>query len=139
MGQAPVYKDMSLALFSNGYLAIVVEESNSVRNIMLMHLQELFEDVKIYGWMVLREYHATWLQLLEQGKAAWGDDTKSTQLRRVMVSSKLALSSKTCLNAGSAAPPQSQPGNGWFGYVTQPSMPGDKACVGFNHCSYSNN
>ena len=48
---------MSLALFSNGYLAIVAEESNSVKDIMLRHLQELFEDVEVYGWMVVREYN----------------------------------------------------------------------------------
>ena len=34
MGQAPVYKDVSLALFANGYLAIVAEESRAVKDIM---------------------------------------------------------------------------------------------------------
>ena len=47
MGQAPVYKDMSLALFSNGYLTIMAVESSPVKDIMLRHLQELFEDVDV--------------------------------------------------------------------------------------------
>ena len=46
----------------------MVEGCNSVRDIMLRHLQELFEDADVYGWMVVGEYHAAWLQLLEQGR-----------------------------------------------------------------------
>ena len=34
MGQTPVYKDMSLPLFANGYLAIMAMESNAVKDIM---------------------------------------------------------------------------------------------------------
>ena len=41
-GQAPVYEDMSLALFANGYLAIVAEEGGPIKDYMLSHLQELF-------------------------------------------------------------------------------------------------
>ena len=47
MGQAPVYKNMSLALFSNRYLTIVVGESSSVKDTIVRHLQELFEDVEV--------------------------------------------------------------------------------------------
>ena len=60
-GQAPVYEDMSLALFTKGYLAIMVEECASVKKYMLGHLGELFEDVEVYGWKAVREYHTTWL------------------------------------------------------------------------------
>ena len=66
-----MYKDMSLAVFANGYFAIVVMESSAVKDTMLRHLQELFEDVEVYVWVVVREYHATWLQLLEQGWVTW--------------------------------------------------------------------
>ena len=79
MGQAPVYKDMSLALFPNGYLVIVVKKSNAAKDIMLRHLQELFKDVEVYSWIVVRVYHVAWLQLLEQGQVTWGDDTKRVQ------------------------------------------------------------
>ena len=38
MGQAPVYKDMSLALFSNGYLTNVAGENSPViKDTMLTH------------------------------------------------------------------------------------------------------
>ena len=76
MGQAPMYKDMSLALFLNGHLAIVAGESSVVKDTMLKHLRELFEDVEVYCWVVVREYHATWIQLLEQGWATSGDASK---------------------------------------------------------------
>ena len=83
----------------------MAEESNYVRDIIIRILQDLFEDVEVYGWMVVREYHAAWLQLIEQGWAVWGDDTMRAQLRRLMVWSKYALSSKTSYNVGSAEPP----------------------------------
>ena len=58
-GKAPIYEDMSLALFTNGYMSIVAEEGASIRECMLGHLRELFEDVDVYGWKVVREYHAS--------------------------------------------------------------------------------
>ena len=100
MGQPPEYTDMSLAFFLNGYLAIVAEEGSAVKYTMLRHLQELFEDVEVYGWTVVREYHTAWLQLLEQGWAAWGDESKRVQLRRLIVWSKSSLSSQTPHDAG---------------------------------------
>ena len=69
-GQAQVYLDMSMALLSNGYLAIMVEESVAIKEYMLSYPPELFEDTEFYGWKTVREYHAAWLQLLEQGLAA---------------------------------------------------------------------
>ena len=75
-----MYEDMSLALFTNGYLAIVAEEGAPIKEYMLTHLQELFEDVNVCGWKAVREYHAAWLPLLEQGQAAWDNDSKRAQL-----------------------------------------------------------
>ena len=45
----------------------MAEEGASIKEYMLSHLQELFEDVEVYRWKVVREYHTAWLQLLEQG------------------------------------------------------------------------
>ena len=61
---------MSLVLFTNGYLAIVAEEGATIKEYMLSHLQKLFEDVEVYGWKAVREYHTAWFQLLQQGQAA---------------------------------------------------------------------
>ena len=52
---------------------------------MYNHLQELMEVVEVYGWKVVKDYHAAWLQLMEQGRAAWGDNAKKERLRRLMV------------------------------------------------------
>ena len=54
-GQAPVYSD------TNGYLAVVAGESLSIKKYMLVHLQELMEDVEVYVWRIVMEYHAAWL------------------------------------------------------------------------------
>ena len=61
-----------------------------------MHLQELMGDVEviIYEWRIVNEYHAAWLQLLEQGRAAWGDASKKDKLWRLLVWSKPSLSIK---------------------------------------------
>ena len=49
---------MSIALFTNGYLAVVAGESMLNKKHMLVHLQELMEDVEVYMWRIVREYHA---------------------------------------------------------------------------------
>ena len=70
-----MYEEMSLASFTNGYLGIVLEERGSpTREVMLRHLWALLQDVDVYVWRVAREYHAAWLQFLEQGQAMWKDD-----------------------------------------------------------------
>ena len=45
----PVYEDISLALFSNGYLAVVSEEDPTIQGYMLTHFREMFEDVEVCG------------------------------------------------------------------------------------------
>ena len=42
-GQPPVYSDMSLAWFVNGYLTVLAEEDEDKKSILLQHLQELME------------------------------------------------------------------------------------------------
>ena len=46
-GKAPVYEDISLALFTSGYLVVVSEEGPSIKEYMLVHLREMFEDVEV--------------------------------------------------------------------------------------------
>ena len=47
--KAPVYKEISLASFTNGYLGIVVEEKGSPSGeVMLRHLRALLQDVDMY-------------------------------------------------------------------------------------------
>ena len=95
LSKAPVYEELSLASFTNGYLGIVAEEKGSaVGEVMLTHLRALLQDVDMYGWRVVRDFHAAWLQLLEQGRATWMDEGERTELRRLMVWSKPSLASR---------------------------------------------
>ena len=47
---------------------------------MLRQLRDLLQDVDVYRWRVVREYHVAWLQLLEQGRATWKDEGERTEL-----------------------------------------------------------
>ena len=49
-GKSPVYEDISLALFSNEYLAVVSEEGPTIQRYMLVHLREMLEDVEVSRW-----------------------------------------------------------------------------------------
>ena len=135
---------MSLALFANGYLAVVAEEGASIKEYMLSQLQELFEDMEVCRWKMIREYHAAWLQLLEQGQAAWCDESKRAQLRRLMVWSNPSLSSRlphppsTSVTSANPQPP-TQGKLGRFGYVSVPSKPCNRACSGYNRGICSSN
>ena len=72
----------------------MADECALVKGYMLVHLQELFEDVEMYGCKSVREYHPTWLQLLEQGLEAWREESKTAQLCHLVVGSKPSLSSR---------------------------------------------
>ena len=91
----------------------------------------------------MKEYHAAWVQLLEQGWTAWGDDIKNAQLCRLMVWSKAALSSKVSSNTVMTATPhpasQGVMIRGCYGYVSVPSKPGDRAYTGFNRFTCPSN
>ena len=59
--QPPIYTNMSLVLFTTGYLSVAKEESVVIKEYMYNHLQELMEDVEVYGWKMVKDYHAVWL------------------------------------------------------------------------------
>ena len=66
-GQPAVYSELSVVLFVNGLLTVLAEESEYTNAHMLQHLQEIMEDSERYGWRSVWDYHAAWLQHLEQG------------------------------------------------------------------------
>ena len=141
-GQATVYLEMSLASFVDGYLGIMMlEKSKEVSGVMLRHLRGLLQDVDVYGWRVVRDYHGAWLQLLEQKRATWLDEGERTELRRLMVWSKPSLASKgsfapssQALSAGMQRPPAPRDQGRYVRGYGQSSMatPGDRACQAFN-------
>ena len=115
----------------------------TIKEYMYNHLQELMEEVETYGWKVVSDYHAAWLQLMEQGRATRGDTNRKEKLRRLMVWCKPALGAKQAATPGAPAwqqpTTQPQPYRSRYGYIIQPSKPGDKACMSYNQGACHNN
>ena len=57
-GKAPSYGDMSLLLFVQGYSIVKKGVKEGVRTKMNSHLEELMGDTELYGWEIVRVYHA---------------------------------------------------------------------------------
>ena len=134
-GQATVYSDISIALFTNAYLAAVTGDSMSNKKHILVHLQELMEDVEVYWWRIVREYCAAWLQLLEQGWATWGDATKKDKLWMLLIWSNTSLGIKTPAPNGAPILQPTLQAQGYRcrqGSYSQASEMGDKACLAYN-------
>ena len=72
--QPAIYEKLSSMAFVGGYLTVMFSEHPHIKAVMLDHLKELMEDGEYYGWPVVRDYHAVWLQYMEQGQTAWGDE-----------------------------------------------------------------
>ena len=60
---------MNITLFISDFMTVMAEEE-TIRPFIFQQLQELMEDMKLYGWKSIQSFHAVWLQQLEQGKAA---------------------------------------------------------------------
>ena len=99
------------------------------------------EDIEIYGWKTVRDYHAVWLQQIEQWRASWGDKEKKTRFRRTLVWNRAAGVPKAMASVNSASWQSTQDtGNrASNGYFSPPSKPGDKACQAFNHGQCTDN
>ena len=65
--------------FVDGYITIMSRERLPIKILTLTHLQELMADGEHYGWPAISAYHAAWLQHIEQGRTAWGDEDTQTQ------------------------------------------------------------
>ena len=65
--QPIVYEMISSIAFVHGYITVMAKKLSRIRTFMLSHLQEIMEDREMYGWQVVRAYHAAWLRHIEQG------------------------------------------------------------------------
>ena len=74
-------KNISSMAFVDGYIMVMTKELSRIRTFMLSHLQEVMEDGERYGCPAIRVCDATWLQHIEQCRAAWGDVEIKTNLR----------------------------------------------------------
>ena len=79
------YENISSMAFVDGYITVINREPLPIKKLMLAHLQELMEDGEHYGCPAVRAYHAAWLQHMEQGRAACGDEDTKLKLRRALV------------------------------------------------------
>ena len=49
---------------------------------MWAHLKDLMHDGQRFRWPIVRNYHAVWLQHIEQGRATWGDEVTRLDICR---------------------------------------------------------
>ena len=137
-GTAAKYDELSLSQFVLGYTLIMEQQKPQLKSRMLRHLQQLMTDEPIYGWEVVRNFHAIWMQQLESKRARWGDDSTRADLRRTHV-----WNSKDMLYAGnsrtSSVANSSQSKSARNPTKVIPAPPGTKACVKYQigECSNS--
>ena len=103
-GQPSEYESMSSMAFVIGYITIMDLQSDPIRNPMWAHLRDLMHDGECFGWPIVRNYHAIWLQHIEQGRATWGDEVTRLNVCRSLVWYRLAPSAQP-----SSTPPPLHP------------------------------
>ena len=65
-GPLAVYDDLTMRAFVQGYLIVMSYKIDTQVNAqMSQHIEELMEDMDVYGWDRVRAVHAAWLNQLE--------------------------------------------------------------------------
>ena len=59
-GKPAVYEELFLSLFVKGYLITMKGEEGATKDKMVTNLEDLMEDLELYGWQKLRAYHSVW-------------------------------------------------------------------------------
>ena len=72
--QPVVYEQICSIAFINGYITVMSKEPPHIKALRLTHLQEHIENGVHYRWPAVRAYHVAWIQHIEQGRVAWGDE-----------------------------------------------------------------
>ena len=84
-GKPAVYVELSVMAFVREYLIVMDSQTQNIKTLMESHLQDLMEDREAYGWLVVRNFHSTWLQYIEMGRVLWDDHATKLRLRRTLV------------------------------------------------------
>ena len=68
-GKLAAYRDLTFAAFVRGYLMVVNMETDTriKKSPMLIHLEDLMEDLDLYCWTRVRSFHAAVLNQIEKG------------------------------------------------------------------------
>jgi hypothetical protein len=80
-GSKVPYESLTSEQFFMGYLAAIRRSPPSVKDVMLHHLELLSQDIVSFSFTAVRSFHAIWLQEVEEGAVAWGDDTERNAMR----------------------------------------------------------
>ena len=76
-GKAAEYEALSMPHFVSGNVKIMDSQKSDIRALMYIHLTELMADADFYGWEAVRDFHALWLQQMEQGRVCGRMGTSS--------------------------------------------------------------
>jgi hypothetical protein len=77
------YEDLSFFEWSNGYMAIIQNETNpKIARLMMAHFRTLMEDAVSHGWEAVKYAHKDILMRLEMGEFTWHDELTMAEKRR---------------------------------------------------------
>ena len=128
-GPPAIYEDVSVMLFISMYLVVMETVKPMVKLHMSKHLKELMADAEVYGCNPVRDYHAVWLQQIENGRAKWSNEDAKLEFHRSLVwhTAPPATSDKL---AATASPPKKPTKERIATIIT--AKPGTKASSAFN-------
>ena len=84
-GNKVEYEDLAMEQFFGGFLAATRISEPALKDHMYNHLEILTEDIASFNFKSVHSFHKIWLQEIEQGRVAWGDDTRRDMLRRKFI------------------------------------------------------
>ena len=64
---------------------VMAAEKPSICLLMIQHLQDLMSDVELYGWELVKAFHAIWLLQLEQGRVMSANEGVKLRYRWALV------------------------------------------------------
>ena len=67
----PSYQDLSLDQFVRGFIVTSLKAPQDELVHRLRYLADLMADCRVRSWEKVRDFHAVWMQELEQGEASW--------------------------------------------------------------------
>ena len=84
-GRTAVYGELSVMACLRGNLIVMDSQPQDTKALMDSHLADLMEDREVYGWPLVRDFHSTWLQHIEMGRATWDNHATKLKLRHTLV------------------------------------------------------
>ena len=120
-GEPLSYESLTFPLFVQGYTQVMRDTKNqTLRGLMLNHLQDLAADTNLFPWEWVRDFHAAVLTDMEIGKSTWQTRKRIETIRhRELVMRSLA-------NQQNRPQTFPQPQNAIPSLMQQPAAPSHK-------------